>query len=234
MHMTVLVELPASTAMTDDGVSTALEQAMEPFYSDCSGGYTETEEGEYNELDRDDWTCGHRGHYWDWYQIGGRWRDFFQPVPEPSDRILSGAPGVPEAFAIRKGEAVLEVTGADVIRKRDIDWERMAAARLEDAKKNWDAYEQDNKYPEDVKYFVYGIEKGETRDGFLQRIGSADDTTYAVLTARGEWYSSETWTWDNEKKDGQFIKTEAWPKRWAEIVAAMPDDAILALVDYHN
>lgn len=50
---------------------------------------------------------------------------------------------------------------------------------------------------------------------------------YAVVKD-GEWHASETW-------DGNdFIKDEAWPAKWVQLLETLPRDEQVTVVDIHN
>lgn len=238
MHMTVLVELPGLVEMSEAGVDAALERAMAPFYSDCGLPIDADQQKEiaHDESEIRLLCTEHRGHRWDWYVIGGRYRDYFVPVQGvPDSEMQSGQPGVPESMAILEGTTTLVIEGADVIRKRDIDWEAMAAKRRRDAEKSWE--EGQAATDAFLKEYSYGIKPGDTRETYLERHSVPDFSTYAVLKADGEWIESERFIFvadPTPENASRFEKMPNWPQVWEKLVADMPADSILCLVDYHN
>ena len=212
MHYMLLVELPPEAGQTESSLD-LMHTAMEPFFSDCYG-----EEPE----------CNHKAHRWDWWQLGGRYRDAL--LAREGAWQLHGEPGVPEAHAIRNGEAVLTITGCDAARKADIDWEGMAARRNTEAHKAWaEAQEKDPV----IRDLAYGIKPDDTEESYVARVTDRF-ATFAILTADGQWTERETFIYNEATEQGRFDAVPDWPQRWDELVAAMPPDAVLAIVDYHN
>jgi hypothetical protein len=249
MHYSALVELRGIEPRREPGlglpatiepalVEHALEQAMAPFYSDCSGGYRTinpgTDQEDYVELDADEWTCEHRGHHWDWYVVAGRYPDFFQSVPEPSALPFQGIDAARSYndFARRIPGGHLEDEperdGYDVILKRDVDWEAMAARKMQQAAGWWDEYQAD---PTPWNRLNFDVEEDETRDEYIRR--QTHGRTYTIRTADGLWVPRETFVYVPDG-ESHFEEEPDWDRKWDEIVSNMPDDAVLAIVDYHN
>lgn len=151
----------------------------EEFYRDAIEGYKKkdiTPQGgvysTYNPLSK-----------WDWYEIGGRWEDYFL--------LRSGA---------RTSEALLF----------EIDWEGMQREGRKAAEEAWGRYEEKLESGEPFHpYFEYGIEKNETREHYIKHQSSV--APFAVLH-QGEWYEKGEMGWwavvSNEKNqddwDAQF------------------------------
>jgi hypothetical protein len=233
MHYMLLVELPPETRVSDSALD-MLHRAMEPFYSDCGGGYRILNEGTDDEeevyLPQSEWTCGHTGHKWDWWELGGRYVDFFQAVPQPSEPPLRGQSALERFPDIVNGEAqpVPLREGYDLIRKRDVDWEAMAAHKLSKLRGWWAEYEARN---QPSSRWMYGVEEGDTLETYVRR--RMRDRTYGLLTVSGQWVERETFIYVPDGKS-RFEETPEWERLWDQMVASMPDDAVLAIVDYHN
>lgn len=233
-HYALLVELRGVNSIAKD-LMPALERAMDPFFSDCDGGWSVEEQDEAYEEGRElPLRCGHRAHKWDWWRLGGRYRDRLQVVERPSEPPAIGEPGVPEAMAINRGEEEYKVEGVDAARKRDIDWERMAAARREWAAQSWDKYAEKAATNGDAFYrLVYGVEEGDDRDTYIRRRTNTF-SAYALLLADGTWVPSETYIPGGKGQIGRFEKTPDFDRLMQDVIAKIPDDAVLAIVDYHN
>lgn len=222
-------------------IEDAIAKAMAPFYSDCPNPLTLEQQKEYAEDDEEGTLLSlcteHKGHHWDWYEIGGRYVDFFQSVREPSALPFQGIDAARRSNQVSReifgrGNERLEPEpvreGFDVILKRDVDWEAMAARRMQHLNEAWSKFEAD---PKDA-FWTYGIEKEDTsREAYIER--RMKDRTHGILTASGQWVERETFIYVPEGKS-RFEQTPDWDRLWDQMVASMPDDAVLAIVDYHN
>lgn len=232
MHYMLLVELPPEAGATESAKD-VLDRVMSEWHSDCGGGWSEDEnERAYDEGRELPLRCGHRGHKTDWWELGGRYVDFFQPIPDPSEQPLRGLSAYERSGMtdIRDGVAALPDPrdGYDLIRKRDVDWEAMAARQSRLFNQYWAEYEA--KADEPFSRYEYGAAEGDTRETYLAR--HMRDRTYAILTADGRWIERETYI--RGKGDGHFEATPDWHRVWDETVAAMPAEAMLAIVDIHD
>lgn len=247
MHQLMLVELRGIEITRFAGqnviepilVEEALERAMKPFFSDCPNPLTVEDQREYSEDDGEvrPLCTEHKAHEWDWYVIGGRYVDFFQSVPSPTALPLQGIDAARSYndFARRIPGSRLEEEpvreGFDVILKRDVDWEAMAARKMQRLNEAWSKHEAE---PDQNAYWTYGIEAEDTsREAFIQR--RMKDRTYGIVTASGEWVERETFIYvPSDAGKSRFEETPEWDRLWDRMVASMPDDAVLAAVDCHN
>lgn len=234
-HYMLLVELPSEAGATESRLD-MLERALKPWYSDCDHGYSEAE-WEASGDEPGPPRCGHKGHEWDWWELGGRYVDFFQSIPSPSEAPMRGQSVYERSGRtdIVNGVAVKPEPreGYDLIRKRDVDWEAMAARRMKQAAGWWDEYQRviEERPRDSFARYQYGVEEGEDRDAYIVR--RTKDRTYAVLTADGRWVERETFVYvpDGESR---FDTLPDWDRVWDELAAGMPAEAVLAIVDIHN
>src|SRR5688572_10242664 len=71
---------------------------------------------------------------WDWYEVGGRWAGYFTLKAEAMDRVGTLAKmGRPGLMGMERGN------DADIVRKGDVDFERMRREAGEAAAARWDA-----------------------------------------------------------------------------------------------
>ena len=139
---------------------------------------------------------------WDWYSIGGRWQNI----------ILT-----------KSGEFV------DSARKGDIDFEEMHRIGIEDRKKSWQKYLEENERDpvhEKFNMFLYGVEKGDTEESYVAR--TSEFITYAVLKD-GVWRGRGDMGWwgisSNEK--------DTWDEEFKRILESIKDDEVITVVDCH-
>lgn len=236
MHFMLLVELPPSARRTESALD-LLGRAMEPFYSDCDGGWTDADYAQaYDRNVELPLRCEHKAHNWDWWELGGRYTDFFQSVAHPSEEPLRGVDAATrynKAMTSMGGrrEPEPERDGYDLIRKKDVDWEAMAARKMRLAGQWWDEAHRPTEPGEHRDAWIYDVRDDDTRDSYIVR--HTKGRTYAILTAEGEWIEKERYIPDPNGL-GRFEETPDWDRVWDERVAAMPADALLAIVDYHN
>ena len=125
---------------------------------------------------------------WDWYQLGGRWSDFFT--------LKSGAIGNHGKKSWTNEDEPRKANHADQALKGDIDFDGMAEEKFEDLSSSYDEFEKEvaeKGYDPAHGYFRYGIENtgtretpvAETREQYLKRCAAI--STFAVLKD-GEWY----------------------------------------------
>jgi hypothetical protein len=175
---------------------------------------------------------------WDWWVIGGRWQGFWKA--KPGAESLLGESG---SFANSAEH------DADVIRKCDIDF---TAAREEAAKRISDLWDEMMLITDPTKRSAFSYQHGLSeilgRDKSIQRaVSNAEGTSHALIDLDGEWHvSGDMWT----RPDYQELLKESNRDRfrsvskeledeWDQIVfptlwRAIPDNAIVALVDYHS
>jgi hypothetical protein len=222
-------------------VEEALESAMKPYFSDCAGRALEDDTSRWTEHDEPvPAFCEHKRHEWDWYVIGGRFVDFFQSVREPAALPFMGEDAasrfnrspVHALFGgLKNPEPVPERHGWDVILKGDVDWEAMAAKKMQEAGGWWDAAAANPGDP--MNSWQYGVKEGEDRNSYIVR--QTKGRTYTILTADGRWMEKETYVPGKGDMDlGHFEQVEDWDRVWDETIGAMPADSVLVAVDFHN
>jgi hypothetical protein len=171
------------------------------------------------------WCTYNPNSKWDWYQMGGRWAGFFLLKPEAAGEGQLGEDGV---FGYREG-VVDNDRRVDQARKGDIDWKGMEAEQLETAKRNW---EEGNKLEVgDIasRFFQYGIEKDETEESYMARRKGL--STHAILHF-GQWIERGEMGWFATIV-GEEINEDDWQAQWTALLASLPNDTLLTLVDCH-
>lgn len=193
---------------------------------------------------------------WDWYQIGGRWRGFFQAKNGVKANI-----GHAGAF---DNEPTFN---ADQIHKGDIDFDGMRAvasanaeltyARYEEAvagtpePETWEATRE--RFGDDMSgarqaYHAQPRIKalqaadlmpwdeeplevyGEGREAFVQRAVDAVASPFALLRD-GIWFEKGKMGWFGMSRD-TFTRAE-WNREIAKLYDELPDDTLLTVVDCH-
>jgi hypothetical protein len=150
---------------------------------------------------------------WDWYTLGGRWTGFFNVKPGADG--TQGSPGLLTA-APPPGTA-------DQLLLRDMDVEGMMEARAKEAEETWDRCEEDN-FP---KHFA-GIGEDETKEDFIARRRKRFLCTFAVVKD-SKWYQRGEMGWWGVVTD----EKDNWEDQFAQLIADLPGDTLLSLVDCH-
>lgn len=174
----------------------------------------------------------HWGYYcnpnakWDWYQIGGRWTGYF--------RVKEGEIGALGESSWCNKNIKLEASQVDMARIGDIDFEAMYCAMRIKAENNWEeGQKEENKRAVGtnksvIKYFMYGIEKGETKEEYIDKECSC--ATFAVIKD-GQWYEKGEMGWwnlvSNEKEE------DDWNKEFNKLIKSLSEDTMLTIVDCH-
>jgi hypothetical protein len=157
---------------------------------------------------------------WDWYTIGGRWTGYFKPKADlkyPDDIIL-GSPG---AFGNKPTEGYV-----DSIRLCDIDFEGMENDSRINAEKNWeDAQELIEKGDKSV-YFMYGIKANQTKEDYINE--HSKFSAFALLKD-GVWYAKGEMGWWAAVSD----EKDNWQEEFTKLIASLPEDTLLTVVDCH-
>ncbi|MCD1124847.1 hypothetical protein LPW36_02150 [Jinshanibacter sp. LJY008] len=181
---------------------------------------------------------------WDWFVLGGRWRDFF--------KLKNGG-------------------FADSAMKIDIDFDGMTSQAAEDAKTEYQAFadaiagmEFPKTWPEMMLGNTGSIDElrkayasqpaveavrqavrdkklpftfqcsfdyyGRNIDEYVKKCQAQCLTTYAV-TMDGQWYARGEMGWFGLSSN-EMTETE-WNQKVAEMIAALPDDTVLSVYDCH-
>lgn len=163
---------------------------------------------EYEGYKRRDAKMGRYGYWdnpnkkWDWWIIGGRW---------------SGS-------LITKDGSVVNAA-----KKKDIDFDKMFQNKIKKAEDAWEKAESENA-DNMTRYFVYGIEKDETKEQYMDRAKKNGFSTFAVLKD-GVWYERGEMGWfgcvGNEKKACN------WGDEFMAIIDEIDDDGMITVIDCH-
>lgn len=147
------------------------------------------------------------GSRWDWWVVGGRWSDL---------------------LVDKSGEHV------DYARKREVDWEAMAQEQVHALRDEYRAHHHLTGKP---PFYFDESEKpqpGESEDAFVQR-RFEPFATHALLDRDGKWHENGRMGWFGtviEDEDGEG-EHETWPAEYQRLLAEVPDDAWLVIVDAH-
>jgi hypothetical protein len=160
---------------------------------------------------------------WDWYQIGGRWMGTLILKESKIDKARLGEPG---AFGYKE-HSTDEILRTDQALKGDIDWKRMnEVGRIEAG----ESYDCAMKEKESVRDIIYGVQTNETRGEYIERTAGCGFSTFAVVKD-GKWYERGEMGWwgiimdEKEKRD--------WNIEFFSLVADLPDETLLTIVDCH-
>lgn len=194
---------------------------------------------------------------WDWWQLGGRWSGFFKLKSG-----TAGARGHPGVFGPRHAEDELDrvdqarigdidfaAMRAEAVQEAGETWDRVhavvvrhpplvpwAVMRERHATLDTDAvrelYQDQPVLPAlrelgvawDVESYLVD------RDTFCARAGNAACTTFAVLKD-GEWYERGVMGWWAHVSDE--VPEHEWAARVAELLAGLPPETQVSIVDCH-
>jgi hypothetical protein len=137
---------------------------------------------------------------WDWWTIGGRW----------SKQLVT-----------------VEGLECDTSLVGELDRDAMKAKQRKHAAEAWAAAEKE-KTSADVRELIYGIERGMTREQYLD--ASEAFTTFAVLKD-GKWYERGKMGWwacvSNEKA------ADEWQAEFNKLLESLPPETRITVVDCH-
>jgi hypothetical protein len=196
---------------------------------------------------------------WDWYSLGGRWRDFF-----PVKTKRRGKKG--ESVAFNKSKS--KVGFADSLKKKAIDFEKARANERAQAEKLWALWEQalegrpkPQTWTEVREGFgdariheardAYALQPvmqackelniagwsscpvevfGFDRDAYLKRCEDGALVPYAMVI-EGEWLQKGEMGWFGMSNDE--ISQDDWNKKVRETYESLDDDVLISLYDCH-
>jgi hypothetical protein len=178
------------------------------------------------------WSTYNPKSKWDWYQIGGRWqgelilkqgsRGRYFREPNRDRHELSIAEQL-------KKEVGFDVVSVDIAYLKDVDYETMLQRSKDLAEKDW---VEAKKADPVEKYFVHGVEKGETKKQFLLR-RTVPLKTHAVLVEGKEWEEPSEVGWfgcTHDEKESEV----SWATQFKERYLSNPtENTVIAIVDYH-
>ena len=155
---------------------------------------------------------------WDWWRIGGRWTGFY--VLKAGARGVRGDPGT--------GAKRAPSGTADQCRKGDIDVEAMISRQRHQLTTAWHkSLTADPRH----RNFMYGVADDDTLESYIERGMRISPLQTLAILNNGEWVERGTMGWfgcvSNEKSH------ELWGEEFRRLFDALPDDALLTIVDCH-
>lgn len=189
-----------------------LEAVATPF-SELYGNY-ETYMKEWNGTDKDP-EKGEYGYWrnpnskWDWYSLGGRWKDF---------------------FTLKDG------TKADEAQLKDIDFDKMLEERLEEGEKSWEESEtyireqklKDMSINDGTLYFQYGRGAKDTKESFMK--GYQGVAVFSILK-EGKWFEKGNMGWWGCVSDEKVA--DKWQDELTAVLDGVSPDTKISLYDCH-
>ena len=160
-----------------------------------------------------------QGHF-DWYQLGGRWTGHLILNPGRSGRL--GSPG---AFfrPVRPGRA-------DQARMGDIDFPAMVREDYSNLMAVWDELARRGTISDPRTRRNHDIpDSCETREHYeAYAARRSAHCAPPVVVYRGEWFGP--WWRSDEPTESAAEKWDAW---YSGILAGLPDDTLLTVIDCH-
>lgn len=197
---------------------------------------------------------------WDWWQLGGRWCDYFLLKDGASgERGQIGLMGGGRRAAVLAEEREMQRVHADAARKGDIDWEGMAAERMRNADRDYSEFlaKVGGRAP-GFEAYIFDVEMKPEARGRLDAIGdhearraAAQTLTLADYESRDEYMQRKArragitrvvvkdGEWMERGKAGWFgtfsdaMSEEEWDRRYWELLEALPSETMLTIVDCH-
>lgn len=175
---------------------------------------------------------------WDWWVVGGRWIGFWKSKPG-ADCLLGESGSFSNA----------PEHNADVIRKGDIDF---VAAREEAIARMSTLWDEMLAIPDSTKRKAFAVQNGipdtlSREDALKLSVRYVEGVPHALLDQDGEWHAStDMWTrpdyqelLEESNRDKFRAVSRSLEDEWSDVVfptlwKSIPDDAIVALVDYHS
>lgn len=206
-----------------ENVEKQLAPYQENNMGDCPEQYLSFVEDEDCEVDA---KSGRRGYWenpnkkWDYWRVGGRYAGRLKV----RDGVAHMAPGRTwDGPAVSPGFV-------DQARAGDIDWDAMRAKRLADRMQWWDEYQDKLTKNPKAAYLVYeyGVQKDDTRETYVAR--GREFSCFAVVKD-GRWYERGKmgwWACVSDEKDAT-----AWQGEFDSLLADLPPDTLLTVVDCH-
>lgn len=192
-------------------------KSMDEYAQDWSG-YKKTEDGRYGY-----WK--NPNAKWDWYQVGGRYSDWFihKENPKYPELISKGSRSL-----LDKSTEPSHPRACDSLCKCDIDIDAMMLEAVISAEKIWDKMVGKDEFE---RGYVYGIGKEETKEQYVERRRKSCLAPFAILMENLEWIERGKMGWwaivsDEKDKD-------MWLEEFKNIFNAIPDDELITIVDCH-
>jgi hypothetical protein len=166
-----------------------------------------------------------RGEF-DWYQFGGRWSGHL--VLKPGGRGRVGLCGM----CLRAAPVVQGVPArrADQAAKGDIDFTAMTAEKFAGLIADWDELEKRGTTSDECEREKFDIpESCHTRkqfEAYAQRRSS--HCAPSAVICGGEWFGP--WWLSDEPAEIAIEKWDAW---YSSLLASLPDNTLLTVIDCH-
>jgi len=197
---------------------------------------------------------------WDWYAVGGRWSGFFQLKPDTDGvrgeaGLMGSSRNKGQGFADQttKGAIDFDAMRTAVAKKAGEKWDKAFAAAEPHGGLKWEPWvkvrEEMFKGDIDGARTFYnaqpivmalqaaldhpwdGVDEYLTpRDQYAQEAADRVAAPYA-LVVNGEWVSKGEMGWFGMSADA--VSQAEWNKKVNDLIAGLPDDTQLTLVDCH-
>ena len=196
-----------------------VDEQLAPYQENSMGDVPEKylEFREDNEFGVDAKT-GKRGQWhnpnatWDWYIIGGRWLGYF--------KLKKGRKGTLGRCGTGGNRPTYE---ADQARKGDIDFDRMR--RAEKLRSHY--RKKVVQVKKVVSFWTYGVCGNDTKNNYIKWQSSI--ATFAVVK-NGQWYERGMGWFGMTRNEKPY---DVWYEEFDKLLADVPDDTMLTVVDCH-
>lgn len=180
---------------------------------------------EYHGYDERDEKQGRYGYWenpnskWDWYELGGRWKNFL--------KIKTKTSYTNPFNRYKKGSAAIWVSQCF---SHQIDWEGMERIRKEKAEDNWNVYQLAKSgeikisNPRKVLGLFFDPPDKET---YLAKV---IDPTLSAILYEGEWIEPDT----TQEYIPKYEDLEAWKQKFKDIVRSIPNSTLVSIYDCHT
>lgn len=166
---------------------------------------------------------------WDWYSIGGRWKNFFKHKKNAT-HVKTGNISLVAPISDKEFYC-------DQLLKSEIDFEGMIADQEPECRERWEQYQEEKGKKEGwdkrMLEFMFGEITGfEEFEHYLQYVRSKPKldmiTPYAVVLD-GKWIQKGEMGWWGISTN----ENDEWPQVFEKIFNQIPDKSLLTLVDCH-
>jgi hypothetical protein len=191
---------------------------------------------------------------WDWYQLGGRWSDYFLTFPtanRPSRRVDQARKSTIDWATMRqsaKDEAYAqyaEVMSVLTPHLPMLPWSHFLTKHsvalepnnIDVARKEYHA--QSGKqalFAANIHVFgdpvtEFYLNEPNGADIYAEQIAVSQTTPFAILTSDGEWHEKGGMGWFGMVANEQ--ESDVWTPKVRELITAAPDDALFSIYDLH-
>jgi len=172
--------------------------------------------------------------HWDWYQLGGRFKDSLRLKPE---YIHQGTQGTSSLVFPKESK----IGYTDSALKKHIDFKKMNQENFDRAEEAYNKFEEAYKKDKELKtfnpYFDYGVENiSDKKDEFIpeDKIAyikrNASFYTFAVIKD-GKWYERGEMGWWGAVSNEQPISE--WIEQFNKMLEEIPEDTLISIYDCH-